>query len=388
MPYTLQTRLLHCYRDHEPTRSISPPIYQTSTWAWDSPEHGAALATEHSPPDFYTRYASPNTKQAEAMICALEGAEAALLSASGMAAITTAILANVNPGDHIIAQRAHYAGTMAFFTQELSRLGVEVTFVEQEDVAAFEAAITPKTRILYTETPTNPTMRLTDLAATAKLARQAGLLAITDNTFASSYSQRPLELGYHLVIHSATKLLNGHSDVTAGVIAGERALVDKLWYHHRQYGPVLHPFEAWLLRRGLQTYTLRAQAQNANAQALACALSQDPRVLKVHYPGLPSHPQHELACAQMPGGFGAMLSFEVLGGDAQANALMRKVKLATPAVSLGGMETLIVHPASTIMASLSAQQRLDQGLPDGLIRLSLGCESAQDILADLEQALG
>ena len=234
----------------------------------------------------------------------------------------------------------------------------------------------------------NPTLDLTDLRATAEIAHTAGALAITDNTFASSYNQRPLELGYDLVVHSATKYLNGHADVTAGAIMGAQQLIDRAWEYSRVHGPVLHPFDAWLLRRGLQTYGLRMAAHNQNALAVAQFLEQHPAVDRVYYPGLPSHPQYELAKQQMIGGFGGMLSFEMKGGYDAAYNVIRSTELCLLAVSLGGVETLITHPASMIHAHQSDEERRAAGISPGLIRLSVGVENVEDIIEDLERALG
>ncbi|MGH2485023.1 MAG: trans-sulfuration enzyme family protein, partial [Ktedonobacterales bacterium] len=241
---------------------------------------------------------------------------------------------------------------------------------------------------IYTESPTNPTMDITDLRAAAQVAHDAGALAITDNTFASSYNQRPLELGYDLVVHSATKYLNGHADVTAGAIMGSRALLDTAWEYTRVHGPVLHPFEAWLLRRGLQTYGLRMAAHNQNALAVARYLEGHPAVERVYYPGLESHPQHELARRQMPGGFGGMLAFAMRGGYAAAYNVIRKTEVCQLAVSLGGVESLITHPASMIHTHQSDAERATAGISPSLIRLSVGLEDVEDIIGDLEQALG
>jgi methionine-gamma-lyase len=245
----------------------------------------------------------------------------------------------------------------------------------------------PTTRVVYTESPTNPTMDLTDLRATAEIAHAGGAVAISDNTFASSYNQHPLALGYDLVLHSATKYLNGHSDVTAGALIGSRARMDMLWDYLRIYGPVLHPFEAWLLRRGLQTYPLRMTAHNRNGLAVARFLSEHLAVERVYYPGLESHPQHALAQAQMPGGFGGMLSFEVKGGYDAAYRVIGRTKVCTLAVSLGGLESLITHPASMIHTHQSDAQRETAGISPSLVRLSVGIEDVEDITADLDQAL-
>lgn len=370
------------------TAAVMPPIFQTATFQLATPEAGAGLATEVAPAQFYTRYGSPNTKQVEALVAALEGSEAALAVGSGMAAVSTALLTNLKAGDHVVAQLTHYTATMSLLSDVLPRFGVEVTQVDQREADAFARAMRPNTRIVYTETPTNPTMDLTDLRVTAEIAHAGGALAITDNTFASAYNQRPLKLGYDLVIHSATKYLNGHSDVTAGAICGPRALIERAWEHMRVNGPVLHPFEAWLLRRGLQTYGLRMARHNANALAVARFLESHPAVSKVYYPGLESHPQHDLARLQMPGGFGGMIAFEMAGGYDAAYRAIGRTKLCILAVSLGGVETLITHPASMIHSQQSDEQRARAGIAPGLIRLSVGCEDAEDIIADLAQALG
>ena len=384
----LQTRLIHSPQAANDTTAVSPPIFQTSTFLVRTPEEGAEMAEQVAPSMFYTRYASPNTKQVEVLLADLEKSENALALGSGMAAITTAILANMQMGDHVVAQQTHYTATMSLFSQILPKYGIEVTQVDQRDTEAFARAVQPNTKIIYTESPTNPTMDLTDLRATAEIAHGAGALAITDNTFASPYNQRPLELGYDLAVHSATKYLNGHADVTAGAIMGSKALIDRAWEYARMHGPVLHPFEAWLLRRGLQTFGLRMAAHNANALDVAQFLAEHPKVERVFYPGLMSHPQHKLACQQMVGGFGGMLSFEVRGGYDAAYAVVRKTELCLLAVSLGGVESLITHPASMIHTRQTDEERRAAGISPGLIRLSVGVENVEDIIEDLEEALG
>src|SRR5258706_4809359 len=385
--FDLQTRLTHGAREMQDTTAVTPPIFQTSTFVLRTPEEGADLAAEVAPARYYTRYGSPNTKQVEKLLASLEESEAALALGSGMAAVATAIMANIQAGDHVVAQRTHYTATMSLLAETLPKFGVEVTQVDQRDTAAFAQAIRPDTKIVYTESPTNPTMDLTDLRATAELAHKVGALAITDNTFASSFNQRPLALGYDLVVHSATKYLNGHADVTAGAILGSQTLIDRAWEYLRVHGPVLHPFEAWLLRRGLQTYGLRMAVHNQNALAVALFLEQHPAVERVYYPGLPSHPQHELACQQMVGGFGGMLAFEMKGGYAAAYQAIKRTEVCLLAVSLGGVETLITHPASMIHAHQSDEERATAGISPGLIRLSVGVENVEDIIEDLDQAL-
>jgi methionine-gamma-lyase len=383
----MQTRIIHGAHAANDTTAVSPPIFQTSTFLLRTPEEGAELAEQIAPTMYYTRYGSPNTKQVEVLLAELEESEAALAVGSGMAAITTAILANVQAGDHVIAQQTHYTATMSLLTHTLPRYGIAVTQVDQRDTSAFAQAVQPNTKVIYTESPTNPTMDLTDLRATAELARAIGALAITDNTFASCYNQRPLDLGYDLVVHSATKYLNGHTDVTAGILLGSKSLIDQAWEYLRVHGPVLHPFDAWLLRRGLQTYGLRMAAQNQNALEVAHFLEQHSAVERVYYPGLPSHPQYELARQQMVGGFGGMLAFEMKGGYDAAYNVIRQTELCLLAASLGGVETLITHPASMIHVHQSDEERLAAGISPGLIRLSIGIENVEDILADLDQAL-
>ncbi len=383
----LQTRLIHRASEANETSAVTPPIYQTSTFLLGTPEEAAALAGQVAPTAYYTRYGSPNTRQVELLLTELEGGEAALALGSGMAAVTTAILSQVRTGDHVLAQLTHYSATLSLLAHTLPRYGIEVTQVDQRDTFAFARALRPNTKLIYTESPTNPTMDLTDLRATAQLAHSIGALAVTDNTFASSYNQRPLALGYDLVVHSATKYLNGHADVTAGALIGRKELIETAWEYARVHGPVLHPFEAWLLRRGLQTYELRMRAHNQNAQQVARFLEQHPAVERVYYPGLPSHPQHELARRQMPGGFGGMLSFEMKGGYDAADRTLRRTKVCLLAVSLGGIETLITQPASMLNAHQTEEELRAAGISPSLIRLSVGVENVEDIIADLEQAM-
>jgi cystathionine beta-lyase/cystathionine gamma-synthase len=371
---------------------VTSPIYQSSTYVLPTPELGAEIAASWHPQRYYTRYGSPNVAQAESIVAELEGAESAVAVGSGMAAVAAAILSNVRAGDHVVAQTAHYTAALSLFGEWLPRQGVEVTQVDQMDIEAFAQAIGPRTRLVYTETPTNPTMALTDLEAVSALARAKGAIVVTDNTFASSFNQRPLTLGVDLVVHSATKYLNGHSDVTAGVVVGSRKLVEPVWEYARMHGPVLHPMEAWLLVRGLKTYALRMRQHNRSGALVAEALAKASGIAKVHYPGLASHPQHDLARRQMPGGYGGMLSFEVAGPTAgdrfkRAQTVLRNVRLCTSAVSLGGTETLITHPASMIFSHQSPDQLAVAGVEPGLLRLSVGLEHHQDVMDDLVLAL-
>jgi methionine-gamma-lyase len=366
---------------------VASPIWQSSTFEFQEPEQVADAATASRPETFYTRYGNPNFTAAQDAIATLEGGEAALVTGSGMGAIMLVFLGLLRSGDHVVAQKTHYVGTMKALQNWLPRYGIDVTLVDQADLQAFEAALQPETKLVFLETPTNPTLAMTDLAAVAALARKRGITTCTDNTFATPINQRPLEHGVDLVIHSATKYLGGHSDVTAGAIVGAKDLIESLWHGLIIHGMISHPFEAWLLARGLQTLPFRVARQNSNAMAVAQSLESDPRVERVYYPGLPSHPQHELAKRQM-GGYGGMVVFELSGGFEAARAFTARLRLARRAVSLGGTETLAVHAASMIHARLTPEQRAEAGISENLIRVSIGLEAPGDIIADFDQALG
>ena len=365
---------------------VSFPIFQTTSFGFSSPEQASEVAGATHPSNCYTRYGNPNTEVVERVMRDLEGGEAALATGSGMGAISLVLLGLLRSGDHVVAQRMHYAATMSLLRDRLPGLGIEVTLVDQTDPAAFEAAITEKTRMIYVETPVNPTLALTDLEAVAHLARSHGVLTCVDSTFASPLGQRPIEHGIDLVVHSATKFLGGHSDVTAGVIVGTRDLINRLWDALIIYGMILHPFEAWLLARGIQTLTFRMERHNNNSQEVARYLEGHPGVLQVHYPGLASHPQHALARRQMTG-FGGVVSFEPKGGYEAARRFVSRLRLAKLAVSLGGTKTLAVHTASMIFAHHTREERKEIGVSEGLVRLAVGIEDVEDIITDFDQAL-
>ncbi len=389
----VSTRVIHNVTGGEAAREqdravpVAQPIWQTSTFAFGRPEDVAEAATATEPARFYTRYGNPNFTAVQGAIAELEGGEAALVTGSGMGAIMLVFLGLLRSGDHLVAQKAHYVGTTKALASWLPRYGIDVTVVDQTDPAAFEAALRPTTRLIYVETPTNPTLALTDLAGVARLARARGITTCADNTFATPINQRPLEHGIDLVVHSATKYMGGHSDVTAGVVVGDRDRIETLWHALIVHGMILHPFEAWLLARGLQTLPFRVARQNESAMAVAEFLEGHPRVERVYYPGLASHPQHELARRQMRG-FGGMVVFELAGGFEAAREFAGRLKLARRAVSLGGTETLVVHAASMIHAHLTPEQRAEAGISENLIRVSVGLEDPADIIADFEQALG
>jgi methionine-gamma-lyase len=382
----LQTRAIHAGKGENRTHAVTPPIWQTTTFAADSSEHFAEIATAIRPAEFYTRYGNPTHKEVEATIVALEGGEAALLTSSGMGAIFTALMSTLNAGDHVVAQTNHYAGAMTLLDEMPRRFGVEVTLVDQTKTEQFAEALRPNTRVIYAESPTNPLMQITDLRAVAELARPRGIKTIVDNTFATPVNQRPLEFGIDAVVHSATKYLGGHSDVTAGVIVSSREFVDRAWHFSLLAGSILSPFDGWLLLRGLRTLGLRIERHNANALAVARFLEQHPKVERVFYPGLDSHPQHELASTQMSG-FTGMLSVELRGGFEEAERFIASLRLATYAASLGGHETLIVHPSAMWSGYMTAEERRARGLSDSLVRISIGIEDERDLIEDFARAL-
>ena len=382
----IETQLIHSDRGLNPTAAVVAPIYQTAMFRAESAEDFGDRASRPRHPEFYTRFGNPNRAQVESVLAELEGAESAMVTASGMAAISTTVLTFVRQGDHVVAQTNHYGGTLTLVRDFLPKFGVEFTQVDQTDVAAFRSAIRPNTKLVIVESPSNPVMKITDLRAVAALARQHGAMTIADNTFATPLNQRPLELGVDLVFHSATKYFGGHSDLIAGVIMGSASLVEKAWNTSIILGGVLAPFDAWLLLRGVRTLALRVRQQNDNALALARFLETQPAVKAVHYPGLESHSQHELASRQMSG-FGGMLSFELKGGYGAAGCFLKKVRLASHAVSLGGVETLVVNAAANFLHYMSAEEAERSGVSTGLVRVSAGIEAASDLIADFEQAL-
>ncbi|HKR58414.1 MAG TPA: aminotransferase class I/II-fold pyridoxal phosphate-dependent enzyme, partial [Pyrinomonadaceae bacterium] len=349
-------------------------------------EHFIELASAVKPAEFYTRYGNPTHEQTAATIALLENGEAALLTGSGIAAIFVSAMCLLEKGDHVVAQRNLYANTAALMINVLPRWGVECTFVDQTDPADFAQAIRPNTKLIYTETPTNPLMRITDLRVVAEIAKERGITTITDNTFATPVNQRPLELGIDAVVHSATKYLGGHHDLTAGVIVGSSKFIERAWRFHILTGAALSPFDSWLLLRGLRTLGLRIERHNRNALAVARFLEQHPRVERVNYPGLTSHPQFELARNQMNGSTG-VLSVELKGGYAAAERFISSVKLGIYAASLGGFETTLVHPAAMWIKTLTQEQRQVMGVSDSLVRISIGLEDELELIQDFTQAL-
>lgn len=383
---SVETRLIHSDRCCNATSAVAPPIFQTATFRGDSAEDFAHRASDPRHPEFYTRYGNPTVSQAEAVLAALEGAESALMTASGMGAVSATVLSIVSQGSHVLAQTNHYGGTANLLEKVLPKFGVEVTQVDQRDASAFERALRPNTKLILAESPSNPIMALTDLLAVASLGKSRGITTLIDNTFATPINQRPLDLGFDLVFHSATKYFGGHSDLIAGVVMGRKDAITQVWNTHVILGTVLGPFDAWLVLRGLRTLSLRVHRHNENAMALAQFLEGHRGVKAVYYPGLKSHPQHELARRQMSG-FGGMLSFELKGGYEAAARVLSRLRLASRAASLGGVETLALHAATNFLHYMTLEEAARIGIAPGLLRISVGLEGRDDLIADFEQAL-
>jgi len=368
---------------HKKNGPLATPIYQTSTFeVTDSQEQVRAADTDQ----FYTRYGNPTHTVVENSIAELEGAEGALLFSSGMAAITTSILALVKAGDHIVAQRDIYGGVTKFLSQWLPKLGIETTFVDTNDMEQHARAIRPNTRILHVESPTNPIVRVVDLEKIAKLAKEHGIITTIDSTFATPINCRPAEWGIDLVLHSGTKYFGGHSDLICGIAAGKRDLIDQIHKVRTTLGCCMDPHAAFLLLRGIKTLAVRVQRQNESALRIAEFLSQHPKVTRVHYPLLKGHPQYELAKKQMVGA-GGVLSFEIEGSGEDACRVSESLNLFTLAPSLGGVDSLVTLPVLTSHAMIDPESRRKMGVTEQMIRLSVGIENVEDLIADLEQGL-
>ena len=366
--------------------AVVAPIYQATTFAASSNEEFLDAATRSYSDEFYTRYGNPNHTQVAEVMSALEGAEQAIVTASGMGAISTLALSLLSQGDHVVIQRTTYPGTTNLITNLLARFGISSSYLDQIETRSLEEAIRPETRLVLLETPSNPLLGITDIRAFTEIAHRNGSIVAVDNTVATPINQRPLSLGADLVWHSATKYLGGHSDVSAGVIAGRGDLVERIWRTHLAIGSVLGPIDAWLLLRGIRTLDVRVARHNENALALAVALEQHPEIIEVFYPGLATHPQHELAATQMKG-FGGLLSFTASGGAARADRVLDLLRLTTRAPSLGSVHSIATRPAAMWSDQRQYQSQVEDGVDAGLIRLSVGIESKEDLLKDFVQAL-
>ncbi len=362
---------------------VGTPIYQTSTFeVTDNDEQQRVTTTDR----YYTRWGNPTNTAAEQAVAAIEGVEAARTFASGMGAITTTILAFLKAGDHIIAQRDIYGGVTKFFSEWLPRVGIETTFVDTNDYEQHARAIRPTTKMLYLESPTNPSLRVVDLKKAVALARQHKLLSMIDSTFGTPINQHPAEYGIDLVMHSGTKYLSGHADLTCGVVCGRQELMDQIWETRTTLGNCMDPHAAWMLIRGLKTLAVRVARQNENALRVAEFLEQHGKVRRVHYPFLKSHPEYAVAREQMKGG-GGMVTFEVEGTGEDARRVSEAMHLFTLATSLGSVESLVSIPVLTSHAMISAEQREKMGVTEQMVRLSVGIENADDLIADLDRAL-
>jgi len=386
--FGFNTRAIHAGQKPDPTTGAHvTPIYQTSTFVFKDVDQGARRFAGEEEGYIYTRLGNPTQTELELKMAALEGGEAAIATASGMAAISTTLLALLKKGDHIVAGDTLYGCTHSLISELLPKLGIETTLVDPADLNKIRAAMKPNTKVVYVETPANPTLKLVDLKAVADIAHEFGAKLVVDNTFMTPYLQRPLEHGADVVVHSATKYIGGHGDVVAGIIVGPADLLANMRIPYlKDFGGIIAPFDAWLLLRGLKTLGIRMERHSYNAQKVAEYLEKHPMIEKVYYPGLKSHPQHELAKKQMYG-FGGMICFEVKGGVEAGKVLMNSLKVITLAVSLGCVDSLIQHPASMTHSPVPPEERLKAGITDGLVRLSVGIEDVEDLIADLEQGL-
>ena len=362
----------------------SEPIFATSSYVFESAEAAAARFSGEEPGNVYSRYTNPTVRIFEERIAALEGAEDAVATASGMAAILSTCLALLQTGDHVVCSRSVFGTTTVVFTKYLAKFGVETTFVAPGDYAAWQAAMRPQTRLLFLETPSNPLSEVVDIPRVADIAHQAGALLVVDNCFCTPALQKPLALGADIVVHSATKYLDGQGRCLGGVVVANKAICAEVLGFIRSTGPTMSPFNAWVFLKGLETLRIRMDAHCANALALAQWLDQHDKVEQVFYAGLPSHPQHELAAKQQRG-FGGVLSFRVKGGKEAAWRLINATRMLSITANLGDVKTTIVHPATTTHGRLSPEAKAEAGIADNLIRIAVGLEAIEDIQADLQR---
>jgi O-succinylhomoserine sulfhydrylase len=357
-------------------------LYLTSSYVFKSAAQAAARFSGEEPGNVYSRFTNPTVTMMQERLAALEGAEACVATASGMAAILSTVMGLMQAGQHIVSSRSIFGSTQVLFGQIFAKFGIETTFVDAADLGAWQAAMRPNTKLVFLETPSNPLTDVFDIEAVAKVAHAAGALLVVDNCFCSPALQQPLKLGADLVIHSATKYLDGQGRVLGGAICGSKALVEEPFKFIRSAGPSISPFNAWVILKGMETLAIRMQAQSANALALAKRLEANPKVSRVFYPGLPSHPQHALAMKQQKTG-GAVLAFEVKGGKDAAWKVIDNTKMLSITANLGDTKTTITHPATTTHGRVSPEVRAAAGISDGLLRIAVGLESVDDIEADL-----
>ncbi len=381
------SKLIHAGMFDDQFGSATVPIYQTSTFRFKNADHGAACFAGESEGYIYTRINNPTIDSLEVLMAELENGYRGIACSSGMGAVNTIYMGLLRQGDHMISTDAVYGPSRIVMEKHYSKFGIESTYVDTTDPANILKAIRPNTRLLFIETPSNPTMGISDLEETVQIARKHGLITVADNTFCSPYLQKPLDFGFDVVFHSLTKFINGHADVVGGIIVSrEKGIHDLLRPMMVSLGCNMDPHQAYLVIRGLKTLSLRMERSQENAMKIASFLEEHPRIEWVKYPGLPSHPHYELARSQMRGP-GAMISFELKGGHTAGKRLMNQVRLCILAVSLGGVETLIQHPASMTHSKLDRSAREKAGISDGLVRFSVGIEDVDDLIDDLSQAL-
>ncbi len=367
--------------------SLAPPIYQTSTFVFKTPEEGAARFAGEDSGFIYTRMGNPTTRMLETSVATLEEGRFGLATSSGMSAVSTVFFALLSAGDHVVCSASVYGPSRVVLERDFSRFGVEATMVDTSDPEKLKGAVTDRTRGVFVETPANPTLAITDLSAAADIAHEAGAALVVDNTFMSPVLQKPFRFGADIVLHSVTKFLNGHSDVVGGVLVfRDEELMKKVRGVLHYLGGTMDPHQAWLVLRGIKTLAMRVRTAQGNARALAELLAGHPAVELVRYPGLPGHPQAGLISRQMSG-TGSLISFDLKGGIEAGRKVLGSVRLPALAVSLGGVESLIQHPASMTHAAMHPAHREAAGISDGLVRLAVGCEDREDLLADMKQAL-
>jgi len=386
--YGDSTKSVHAGQYDDPqTGALGTPIFQCSTFHLNEASYQAIEEGRGRDELIYSRYGNPSQWSVQEKLSALENAESSIVFSSGMSAISSTMLAMLDKGSHVVSSRDIYGGTYNFLYEDLDKFGMSVTFTSPTDIKVIEAAIQENTKILYFEALTNPLLKITPIKELVALGKKYNLRVLIDNTFLTPYNVKMLNLGVDLVINSATKYLNGHSDLIGGTVSGSRKLVDRIWPQLLKNGGSMDPHACFLLERSLKTFALRMRTHNNNALALASYLENHPKIKKVYYPGLASHNQHQLAKEQLQGKNSGMISFEIEGGDKQAHALLKYLSLPKEATSLGGVESLISLPYNTSQASLTKDQQKAIGINDGLIRLSVGIEEIEDLISDFKQAI-
>jgi methionine-gamma-lyase len=386
--WSIDTECIHAGTEPDPAfGAVAPPIFQTSTFVFRTPEEGAARFAGTDEGYIYTRMGNPTIAALEESVATLEGGQGALATASGMAAVSTVFFALLEAGDHVVCSASVYGPSRVVLERDFARFGVTSSLVDTSDLDRLQKAVTERTRVVFVETPANPTLAITDLSKAAEIAHEAGALLVVDNTFMSPILQKPFRFGADIVLHSVTKFLNGHSDVVGGILVfQDRELMGRVRSVLHYLGGTMDPHQAWLVHRGVKTLGMRVRTAQENAQAVAELLAQHPAVQEVRYPGLPGHPHADLIQRQMAGP-GSLISFELKGGIEAGKHVLNRVQLPALAVSLGGVESLIQHPASMTHAAVKREDRLAAGITDGLVRLAVGCEDQGDLVKDLRQAL-